>query len=204
MIEERFDRLTADEPEQAETSPAASDDHEQANGHADEEGSPAPARKKQKREVSTEEEDAKLAAQLQAQENNLARTRATRGGGTATKKRKAPRKKSTKKVHDDSDAEGSGESAPKRKAGGGFQKPFTLSYPLAQLVGETQVRPGTGTQIGKHKLLTRPSSPAPRSSRSCGLTSRPTSFRTRKTSARYAATTRCRRSSSRRGWTCSR
>lgn len=141
LIEERFDRFTgagdddaSDEAVKSEASPDTND--EAANGYGDEE---APARKKQKREVSTEDEDAKLAAQLQAQENNLARTRATRGGTTATKKRKAPRKKSAKKVQDGSDAEGSDEAAPKRKAGGGFQKPFTLSYPLAQIVGEPQV-----------------------------------------------------------------
>ncbi|KAH7369475.1 SWIB/MDM2 domain-containing protein [Plectosphaerella cucumerina] len=140
LIEERFDRFTgpstddaSDEPVKSEPSPDAHE--EDANGYEEE----APARKKQKREVSTEDEDAKLAAELQAQENNLARTRATRGGTTATKKRKAPRKKSAKKVQDDSGAEGSDGEAPKRKAGGGFQKPFTLSYPLAQLVGEPQL-----------------------------------------------------------------
>lgn len=88
--------------------------------------------------MSTEDEDAKLAAQLQAQENNLGRARATRGGGSATKKRKAPRKKSAKKVNGDTDGEES-EGAPKRKPGGGFQKPFNLSESLSQLVGEPQV-----------------------------------------------------------------
>lgn len=139
LIEERFDRFTGpsddtSEEVKSEPSPLDTNGDDLANGYGDEE---AP-RKKQKREVSTEDEDAKLAAKLQAQENNLARTRATRGGTTATKKRKAPRKKSAKKV-DDSDGEGSDGAAPKRKAGGGFQKPFTLSYPLAQLVGEPQL-----------------------------------------------------------------
>lgn len=103
-----------------------------------------PARKKQKRDPSLDA-DAKLAAELQAQENRLARARTTRGGGSATrvvKKKKAPKKKSEKKVRadDDSDVEGSEDSGPpKRKAGGGFQKPFNLSHHLAELCGETQV-----------------------------------------------------------------
>jgi hypothetical protein len=33
-----------------------------------------------------------------------------------------------------------GETGKKRKAGGGFQKPFNLSETLSELVGETQVR----------------------------------------------------------------
>lgn len=107
--------------------------------------SPEPAKKKTKRSASTEDADARLAAQLQAQENRLARSRTTRGGGDKArlaKKKKAPRKKSAKKVGDDDDSEvdASGDSAPKRKAGGGFQKPFLLSPTLSELCGETQVR----------------------------------------------------------------
>ena len=102
-----------------------------------------PAKKKQKRESSTEDADAKLAAQLQAQENRLARGRTTRGGGTAkvTKKAKPVKKKSAKRVRDD-DSEAGSDAEPKeakRKAGGGFQKPFNLSYPLAELCGVSQV-----------------------------------------------------------------
>lgn len=106
-----------------------------------------PPKKKQRKEKSedTEDADAKLAALLQAQENQ--RTRATRGGGkpkapAKKKKKSTPRKKSDKKVgaEEDSDVEGSEESNNKpRKAGGGFQKPFNLSYPLAELCGEPQV-----------------------------------------------------------------
>ncbi len=107
-----------------------------------------PPKKKQRKEKSedTEDADAKLAALLQAQENS--RTRATRGGNTKAKpapkkKKDAPRKKSAKRVRpeDDSDV-GDGEAAEKkpRKAGGGFQKPFNLSYSLAELCGEPQVR----------------------------------------------------------------
>lgn len=58
------------------------------------------------------------------------------------KKKKAPRKKSAKKVggDDDSEVDASGDSVKKRKAGGGFQKPFNLSDTLSALCGETQVR----------------------------------------------------------------
>lgn len=58
------------------------------------------------------------------------------------KKKKAPRKKSAKKVggDDDSEVDASGDSVKKRKAGGGFQKPFNLSETLSALCGETQVR----------------------------------------------------------------
>lgn len=100
-------------------------------------------KKKVKRSSSSEDADARLAAQLQAQENSLARGRTTRGGGDrATKKRKAPRKKSAKKVRDDDDSEADGSAdsgVKKRKAGGGFQKPFNLSSTLSELCGETQV-----------------------------------------------------------------
>ena len=128
------------------------------NGHGDDPDadggeikvSVQPPKKKQRKEKSedTEDADAKLAALLQAQENS--RTRATRGGNTKTKA--APRKKgvtsrkmkSAKRIRpeDDSDVDdGDAEKKP-RKAGGGFQKPFNLSYPLAELCGEPQVRTG--------------------------------------------------------------
>lgn len=99
-------------------------------------------KKKVKRSASVEDADARLAAQLQAQEDHLARGRTTRGADKprATKKKKAPKKKSTKVITDDSDLEASADSAPpKRKAGGGFQKPFILSEPLAELCGEAKV-----------------------------------------------------------------
>jgi upstream activation factor subunit UAF30 len=109
----------------------------------------APAHKKQKRErESSTDADARLAAELQAQEEALARGRTTRGAGTskATKKgkpkAKTVKKKSAKRVRDDSDDNLSGGEdgeKPKRKAGGGFQKPFNLSYPLVELCGAEQV-----------------------------------------------------------------
>ncbi|KAI0410894.1 DEK C terminal domain-containing protein [Xylaria grammica] len=116
-----------------------------------------PPKKKPRKEQSTDTEDAdaKLAALLQAEENQ--RTRTTRGGGAKAapkKKKPAPKKKSDKRVRpeDDSDVDGSEEPSPKkRKAGGGFQKPFNLSYPLAELCGEPQLsRPQVVKKLWAH------------------------------------------------------
>ncbi|KAI1761924.1 hypothetical protein GGR53DRAFT_522048 [Hypoxylon sp. FL1150] len=176
LIEERFDAISSAAPPssaipQPESPPPQSSPKRQANGHdehspdADDDTnggeikvSVAPPRKKQRKEKSedTEDADAKLAALLQAQENQ--RPRATRGGGKpkapAKKKKAAPKKKSEKKVgpDDDSDVAASEESGTKpRKAGGGFQKPFTLSYPLAELCGEPQLsRPQVVKKLWEH------------------------------------------------------
>jgi len=56
----------------------------------------------------------------------------------------APKKKSQKRVRSDDDESEANSDAekgekPKRKAGGGFQKPFNLSYPLEQVTGETRL-----------------------------------------------------------------
>ncbi|KAK8109277.1 hypothetical protein PG984_015078 [Apiospora sp. TS-2023a] len=159
LIEARFDALTSSEPapkdEPAATaSPQPTPSKRQANGHAggDEEedddtnggeievSTQPPKKKQRKAEKSedTEDSDAKLAAILQAQENQMS-GRATRGGGSKAKPiKKKPRKKSSNKVRreDDSDVDGSEESTNKpRKAGGGFQKPFNLSAPLAEVCG---------------------------------------------------------------------
>ncbi|CRK22544.1 hypothetical protein BN1723_012701 [Verticillium longisporum] len=162
LIEQRFDHFTASEQaEEADTqvkTEASPHNSEPQYGYNDEaagsdgEGEPAPARKKQKREASSEDADAKLAAQLQAQENSMARGRATRGA-SVPKKRKAPKKKSSNKVKtgDDSDVDGSDGAAPKRKPGGGFQKPFNLSYPLAELLKEPQLsRPQVVKKLWEH------------------------------------------------------
>ena len=153
LIEARFDAIS-DEGAQVPTptSPANG-----ANGHSPSgddsvadggiEVSLPPASKKQKRESSSEDADARLAAELQAQENRLSRGRVTRGAGTAKPskpkaKAKTTKKKSAKRVRsdDDSNAEDSDASGkPKRKAGGGFQKPFNLSHSLADVCGESQV-----------------------------------------------------------------
>ncbi|KAJ6445177.1 proline transporter [Purpureocillium lavendulum] len=152
LIEARFDAVSGANVNDASASsvPDPSPNKRHApNGvsdsaETDPSASPEPAKKKAKRSTPSEDADARLAAALQAQENSLARGRSTRGGGDRTKvvkKKKAPRKKSAKKVgeDDDSDVDGSADSAPKRKAGGGFQKPFNLSATLSELCGETQV-----------------------------------------------------------------
>ena len=151
LIEARFDAISGADQEPIPPSSIPTPKR-QANGHpaSDEEAeadeievstSFEPARKKQKRSESLDA-DAKLAAELQAQENQLARARSTRGGGggKVVKKKKATRKKSAKRVRgsDESGVE-SEEGEGKKKRGGGFQKPFNLSPNLAELVGETQV-----------------------------------------------------------------
>ncbi|KAK0625423.1 hypothetical protein B0T17DRAFT_617516 [Bombardia bombarda] len=171
LIEARFDAISTNATQTIPTPPSgaapeSSPKHEATNGHSpsdyaevdydddDANGeikvSLPPAKKKVKRESSDEDADARLAAELQAQENRLSRGPLTRGGGATkvTKKAKAkpkaktPKKKSDKRVRsdDESDVDGSDAGATKkRKAGGGFQKPFTLSYPLAELCGEQQL-----------------------------------------------------------------
>ncbi|KAJ8127409.1 hypothetical protein O1611_g6227 [Lasiodiplodia mahajangana] len=173
LIEQRFDAISA---AAAPADPTVSDPHAPSsppngylNGHGDgvkDESdvnggeikvSTQPPKKKQRKEPSadTEDADAKLAALLQAEENQ--RTRTTRGGGAKAapkkKKKPAPKKKSDKRVRqeDDSDVDEGDEPSPKkRKAGGGFQKPFNLSYPLAELCGEPQVSkiPGISNLAG--------------------------------------------------------
>lgn len=156
MIEARFDAASTAAAQAIPTPPPVAEESPEANGHthseedADGDGeikvSLPPAKKKQKRESSSEDADARLAAELQAREDRLSRGPRTRGGSTAkpVKKAKAKpaKKKSEKRVRsdDDSDLEDSeATGTKKRKAGGGFQKPFNLSYPLAELLGENQV-----------------------------------------------------------------
>ncbi|KAI0104039.1 SWIB-domain-containing protein [Hypoxylon sp. NC0597] len=178
LIEERFDAISSTAPPpssaipQTESTSPHPSPKEQANGYGEhsQDGeedtngdeikvSMQPPRKKQRKEKSddTEDADAKLAAILQAQENRS--TRATRGGGkpkapVKKKKKATPRKKTDKKagLEDDSEVEGSEESGSRpRKAGGGFQKPFNLSYPLAELCGESQLsRPQVVKKLWEH------------------------------------------------------
>ncbi|KAJ9148793.1 SWIB-domain-containing protein [Coniochaeta hoffmannii] len=154
LITSRFDAISA------EAVPTAPSPKHEANGHtpsdedAEIEVASQPPKKKHKRESSTDA-DARLAAELQAQEEALARGRTTRGAGTtkATKKGKgkAAKKKSAKRVRDDSDLSGSDDEKPKRKAGGGFQKPFNLSYPLVELCGAEQLsRPQVVKKLWEH------------------------------------------------------
>ncbi|KAF4975348.1 hypothetical protein FZEAL_7855 [Fusarium zealandicum] len=158
LIEARFDAVSGAD---SGVVPPSSVEPYTANGASDagdteQSATPEPSRKKVKRSSSAEEADARLAAQLQAQENSLARGRKTRGGDKSkpTKKKAAPRKKSAKKVKadDDSDLEtADGEVGKKRKAGGGFQKPFNLSETLSELVGETQLsRPQVVKKLWAH------------------------------------------------------
>ncbi|KAH7134038.1 SWIB/MDM2 domain-containing protein [Dactylonectria macrodidyma] len=159
LIEGRFDAASgASVPDPVPTKRSASHATSDA-GESDPDASPEPARKKTKRSSSVEDADARLAAQLQAQENSLARSRKTRGGGDKAKgprKQKAkaaPRKKSAKKVgaDDDSDVESGDGVVKKRKAGGGFMKPFNLSPALSELVGETQLsRPQVVKKLWEH------------------------------------------------------
>ncbi|OIW22550.1 SWIB-domain-containing protein [Coniochaeta ligniaria NRRL 30616] len=182
LITARFDAISAETVPSAPSPPA--DVKDEANGHTpsdqsedDADASPdsdvfgngeiqvatQPAIKKQKRESSTDA-DARLAAELQAQEEALARGRTTRGAGTTkgpkkanakTKtKTKTPKKKSAKRARDDSDGDLTGAESgekPKRKAGGGFQKPFNLSYPLMELCGVEQLsRPQVVKKLWEH------------------------------------------------------
>lgn len=92
-----------------------------------------------------EDEDARLARELQAQENQMARGRQTRGGHSKPKAKPAKKKKAKSsdkiKAGDDSDVDTEDSGTPKkRKAGGGFMKEFNLSYPLQELVGSERVR----------------------------------------------------------------
>lgn len=229
LIEQRFDAIAETQPTEAMPTPphhtngtegrtnGVKHDEEDAYAEPDDDAasneiqvSTVPSKKRSSSMV--EDEDARLAAQLQAQENQLARGRQTRGGHSAPKQKVKAKKKSKSsakvKAGDDSDldTEDSG-TVKKRKAGGGFQKEFNLSYSLADLVGAEKVR------VASHKahirqwcleltLLNRCHDR--RSSRSCGSTSRPTTCKSRRTSARYVVTSGCKQSSSRTRSTCSR
>ncbi|KAK0391587.1 hypothetical protein NLU13_1087 [Sarocladium strictum] len=160
LIEDRFDNISGVDTQTPADASGNTGQKRSANGssdykHSDPSASPEPVKKKVKRSASVEDADARLAAQLQAQEDSFARGRTTRGADKPrTTKKKAPRKKSAKKIAatDDSDVDASGDSAPpKRKAGGGFQKPFILSEPLAELCGESQLpRPQVVKRLWEH------------------------------------------------------
>lgn len=177
LIEQRFDAIAETQP--AETQPAETmptpphingtdisingvkHEEEDADADADEDDavneiqvSTAPSKKRSSSMV--EDEDARLAAQLQAQENQLARGRQTRGGHSTPKPKPKTKKKSKSsskvKAGDDSDldTEDSG-TVKKRKAGGGFQKEFNLSYSLADLVGADKLsRPQVVKKLWEH------------------------------------------------------
>lgn len=180
LIEQRFDAISTAPAESsapslphAQPASASSSPKRHANGYvkdevdddadADVDGdeiqvSTQPPKKKQRKSEDTEDADAKLAAMLQAQENQLGGGRATRGGSKskskpAKKKKATPRKKSANKVRpeDDSDLSGSeGSGVKTRKAGGGFQKLMNLSAPLAEVCGG---EPKVGVPINSRTAL---------------------------------------------------
>lgn len=227
LIEQRFDAIAETQPTEAMPTPphhanGLDDSSHRLNGVKHEEDaasdvvsneiqvSTVPSKKRSSSMV--EDEDARLARELQAQENQLARGRQTRGGHGAPKPKSKPKKKSSAKVKagDDSDVDTEDSGTPKkRKAGGGFQKEFNLSYSLAELVGTDKVRtsllwPFVDCYADEDGLTSMDSYPDPRSSKSCGSTSRQTTCKNQATSDRYAVTSGCRRSSSRARSTCSR
>ncbi|KAJ4394817.1 hypothetical protein N0V93_004037 [Gnomoniopsis smithogilvyi] len=116
--------------------------------------STAPSKKRSSSMV--ESEDARLARELQAQENQLARGRQTRGGHSKPKAKPAKKKKQKSsakiKAGDDSDLDTEDSGTPKkRKAGGGFMKEFNLSYALQELVGEERLsRPQVVKKLWEH------------------------------------------------------
>ncbi|KAK4124374.1 SWIB-domain-containing protein [Parathielavia appendiculata] len=152
LIEARFDAISNEVAQVPTPTSGAAAGHE-INGRSSSadgeiEVSLPPPSKKPKREASSSEEaDARLAAELQAQENRLSRGRVTRGGAAGASKPKSKpkpaKKKTPKRVRSDEDSNvedsEAGAEPKKRKAGGGFQKPFNLSVPLAELCGESQL-----------------------------------------------------------------
>lgn len=153
LIEQRFDAVSADQPAESMPTPPHYSNGASTNGvkhdhDADEKVSGeiqvSTSASKKRTSSMVEDEDARLARELQAQENQLARGRQTRGGHSAPKpkSKSKPKKKSSAKVKsgDDSDldTEDSG-TTKKRKAGGGFQKEFALSSSLASLTGAEKV-----------------------------------------------------------------
>ncbi|KAI3392693.1 hypothetical protein diail_5293 [Diaporthe ilicicola] len=173
LIEQRFDAIAEDPtpPESMPTPPHKYEDGVTSNGlsngikqeHGDTDAdamddasggeiqvSTAPRKKRTSSMV--EDEDARLARELQAQENLLSRGRQTRRGNDRPKTKSKPKKKSSVKVKDDSDVdtEDSG-TTKKRKAGGGFQKEFNLSYPLQEIVGAERLsRPQVVKKLWEH------------------------------------------------------
>lgn len=171
--------------------------------------STAPSKKRTSSVV--EDEDARLARELQAQENRLARGRQTRGGNSTPKAKPKTKKKSSAKVKtgDDSDVDTEDSGTPKkRKAGGGFRKEFNLSFALQEVVGAERVcascyfchYPAFLAAEANPQIN---SCPDLKWSRNSGNISNPTNCRTPATSARYAVMRNCKRCSSRPQLTCS-
>ena len=115
----------------------------------------ADAPPKKKRKSVNADDDAALAAKLQAIEDKASRP--TRGAAARraapTKKKKTAKKKSSKKIKDKSDDDGdnSDASADKPVRNTGFHKPLNLSPALSELLGETSLsRPQTTKKIWEY------------------------------------------------------
>ncbi|KAF2854639.1 SWIB-domain-containing protein [Plenodomus tracheiphilus IPT5] len=180
LILQRFDKFNAEQNASSEPSepsepiPSVESGTKASNGHTSDgsthkrspeddsalselDDMPRPKKKAKKSRVVAEDNDAALAARLQAEEN--ARLRSTRGGNT--KRRAAPKKvekktkkKSATRVKDEDDSDvnsdsGAEKKSPSRK--GGFHKPMALSPALSELLGETQLsRPQTVKKIWEY------------------------------------------------------
>jgi len=108
----------------------------------------APPRKKRKASI---EDDATLAARLQAEEDKMARP--TRGGAprkaASSKKKKTPKKKTQARVTGSDDSDVPSEDKPKKNTG--FHKPLNLSPALTALLGDSQLsRPEVTKRLWKH------------------------------------------------------
>ncbi|KAK6362820.1 hypothetical protein TWF730_000273 [Orbilia blumenaviensis] len=147
LIRKRFDEILE------ETGPENVHPVKQENGYDDikkEDPGASPSKKRKSvASPSSLEDDARLAAKMQAEWNSQDRpSRST----TVKRKVVAPRKKkkSSATVSDDSGAEDGGEKKKKRKinANNPFHQPLILSPQLSTLLGETQLsRPETVKRI---------------------------------------------------------
>ena len=111
-----------------------------------------PPKKAKKVSKSVAETDEELARRMQAELN--AGARSTRGSGTtrrkpvAKKAKATPKKKSKAKINSDDDSNVSDSEKPEKERKGGFHKPMTLSQPLSEMLGESQLsRPQTVKKI---------------------------------------------------------
>jgi len=120
-------------------------------------GSASPVVNNKKRKSPSTDNDAKLAAQLQAQLNAAGRTTRNTRNKPAKQKKPVVKGKKAKKsadvvTSDLSDAGGAGKPEKKRrKPNNAFNKPMLLAEPLAALVGDNQMsRPECVKRIWAH------------------------------------------------------
>ncbi|EPS39337.1 hypothetical protein H072_6883 [Dactylellina haptotyla CBS 200.50] len=154
LVKERFD-LILDEAGAENIQPVKKEsngyDDDDDDSHVKKEGSRSSSSKKRKSVAgpSSVDDDARLAAKLQAEWNSQDRPSRS---STVKRKAVAPRKKkkSSATISDDSGAEEGGEKKKKRKinANNPFHRPLILSPQLSTLLGETQLsRPETVKRI---------------------------------------------------------